>query len=84
MRTLDATGGTVYIQRNRVAPLVQHAGAWDGEVRLRVPLQHEGVEVGYLELGARKKGQDYAGALGAALQMNAERISRALVVIQGL
>jgi hypothetical protein len=84
VRALNATGGTVYVQRNGGAPLVQHAGVRDGEVRLRVPLQHEGMEVGRLELGARKNGQDYADAERDSLQMNAERIARALAVIQGL
>ena len=63
---------------------VLHAGAWEGEVRLHVPLQHDGVEVGRLELGARKKGQDYADAERAALNRSAAHIARVLALIQGL
>jgi hypothetical protein len=83
VRAFGATGGAVYVQRKDDVLLVRHVGAWDCEVRLRVPLQHEGVEVGRLELCARKNGLEYADAERAALQTNAECIAHALAIVQG-
>jgi hypothetical protein len=80
----DATGGALYLQRDSAMRVVRHPAGWDGEVRLRTPLAHGDVEVGRLELGARKNGQDYADAERAAVQMNAERIAGALAVIRNI
>jgi hypothetical protein len=84
VRAFDATGGALYLQRDGAARVIRHPTGWEGEVRLRTPLAHGGVEVGRLELGARKNGQDYDDVERATLQTNAERIARALVVIKGI
>jgi two-component system NarL family sensor kinase len=74
----EATGGAVYLRQAGGMVQVRTVGDWRNAPEATIPLEHGGVAVGRLALGARRNGRpfdphdlallaDIAGAVGAAI-----------------
>ena len=78
-----AESGAVFMQQDGELRLAQTSGAWDGQAHLTVPLEHGGVQIGQVALGARRHNQAYGDDERRTLQEIAAVTARALAIAQG-
>ncbi|MBI4298147.1 MAG: hypothetical protein HY666_00085 [Chloroflexi bacterium] len=54
-----AESGAVFLRQGDDLRLAQSAGAWGGNAKISIPLEHGGIQLGQLSLGPRPKGREY-------------------------
>lgn len=84
VRAFDAAGGAVYLGADTGGQPSFALGDWNGETRISIPLQENGIRFGIIELGAKKNGTPYTKEDRDALQRNADRVARALAIVKRL
>ncbi len=78
-----AESGAIFMHQDGELRLAQTSGAWDGQAQLTVPLEHGGIQIGQVALGARYRSQAYGDDERRMLQKIAVVVARALASAQG-
>ena len=78
-----AESGAVFMRQDGELRLAQTFGAWNRQAHLTVPVEHGGVQIGEVALGARYRGQAYGDDERRMLQEIAAVAARALANAQG-
>src|SRR5581483_9505430 len=78
LEAFGAGSGAIYLGRGTQHRLVKSIGAWDGHAQLAVPLEHAGVNVGLIALGARNNGIAYDADDRANLAQTGDLVAHAI------
>ncbi len=80
VRAFDARGGAVYLGSDGNLQLAQSLGEWNGEVELAVPMSsaERAVQLGVINLGARRNGAEYSARDRETLQQIANLVALAI------
>jgi hypothetical protein len=81
---LGARSGAVHLYDNDVMHLVCTRGEWDGNPKLSIPLETDGMRIGVVSLGTRLNGEEYAREDRATLEQVAEQVARAYALANGM
>jgi hypothetical protein len=78
-----AESGAVFLRQGEALRLVQTAGAWKDDAVIDVPIEHQGVQIGQISLGARHRSREYSPKDREALQDIANATAQVLAVASG-
>jgi hypothetical protein len=76
----DARSGAVYLEEDGKLKMSHTTGEWNGEAKLSVPLQSNGVQLGRVALGARRNGMDYTSQDRETFQEIVDLMARAIAL----
>jgi hypothetical protein len=82
VQSLNLTGGAAYLRADSHFVSVATAGEGEGERPLRIALDHDGDEVGFLLLGPRADGLDYQPDEIEALKTTAGLVGQAIGLVE--